>query len=268
MFDIAKRWSMVIAMAAGFTLAGPLRAEDAPKTDTTKTEKPKADAPKPKPPQVKESAVVPKPRDAKWVKRHEGFLQDLKSHNGKVELLFVGDSITDGWRNGGKKVFAENFADKYDTLNIGLSGDRTQHVLWRLENGEMEGIKPKLAMLMIGTNNLSGNTNDEIVAGIDACVKEIQKLSPTTKVLLLGVFPRAHKTDDPAMHIPEKVKAVNEQLARLDDGKDVRYLDLAEKLAPGGKLVPEYYTDNVHLTAKGYEVWADAIDARLKEMMQ
>ena len=267
MFDIAKRWSMVIAMAAGFTLAGPLRAEDAPKTDTTKTEKPKADAPKPKPPQVKESAVVPKPRDAKWVKRHEGFLQDLKSHNGKVELLFVGDSITDGWRNGGRKVFAENFADKYDTLNIGLSGDRTQHVLWRLENGEMEGIKPKLAMLMIGTNNLSGNTNDEIVAGIDACVKEIQKLSPTTKVLLLGVFPRGMKATDPSR---QRIKDINAAISKLDDGgKTVKYLDIGDKfLEPDGTLPKEIMPDALHPNTKGYQIWADAVKDSIAELMK
>ena len=267
MFDIAKRWSMVIAMAAGFTLAGPLRAEDAPKTDTTKTEKPKADAPKPKPPQVKESAVVPKPRDAKWVKRHEGFLQDLKSHNGKVELLFVGDSITDGWRGGGKKVFAENFAEKYDTLNIGLSGDRTQHVLWRLENGEMEGIKPKLAMLMIGTNNLSGNTNDEIVAGIDACVKEIQKLSPTTKVLLLGVFPRGMKATDPSR---QRIKDINSAISKLDDGgKTVKYLDIGDKfLEPDGTLPKEIMPDALHPNTKGYQIWADAVKDSIAELMK
>jgi len=220
-----------------------------------------------KPGKEDEAASTPaaKKDTGNFLKRHEVFVARAKQ--GNVKVLFLGDSITAGWAGAGKEVWAQRY-EKLPAANFGIGGDRTQHVLWRVTNGELEGISPKVVVLMLGTNNIKSDSAAAIARADEKLVRTIQQKLPGTKVLLLGVFPRAHKTDDPAMHIPEKVKAVNEQLARLDDGKDVRYLDLAEKLAPGGKLVPEYYTDNVHLTAKGYEVWAEAIDARLKEMMQ
>src|SRR5439155_6273181 len=123
---------------------------------------------------------------------------------GGVEVLFLGDSITDAWGGEGhgrgatgSKIFEEEFVP-LKAANFGIGGDRTQHVLWRLQNGELEGIQPKVVMLMIGTNNsntnaktkIEDNTAEEIAAGVTAIVKEIHKRSPRTKVLLLGVFPR------------------------------------------------------------------------------
>ncbi len=217
-------------------------------------------------PRPKESAVEPKPRDARWMTRHEGFLKEVKELAGKVDLLFVGDSITDGWRGGGKTVWAENFAP-LKAFNIGIGGDRTQHVIWRLQNGEVEGISPKLAVLMIGTNNLGGNSNEEIVAGITACVKEIQKRLPKTKVLLLGIFPRAAAADNPAR---ARIKAINAEIAKLDDGgKTVKYLDIGAKfLDKDGAIPKEIMPDALHPNAKGYQIWADAIKDTVAEMMK
>ncbi|MFI5378296.1 MAG: platelet-activating factor acetylhydrolase IB subunit [Tepidisphaerales bacterium] len=216
--------------------------------------------------QPKESAVEPKPRDAGWVKRHEGFVKEVKDLAGKVDLLFVGDSITDGWRGGGKAVWKENYAP-LNAFNIGIGGDRTQHVIWRLQNGEVEGISPKLAVMMIGTNNLGGNTNDEIVAGITGCVKELQTRLPKTKVLLLGVFPRGMAADNPAR---ARIKAINADIAKLDDGgKTVKYLDIGEKfLDKDGVLTKEIMPDALHPNAKGYQIWADAIKDTVAEMMK
>ena len=211
------------------------------------------------------STPAVKKDNGNFLKRHEAFVARAKE--GNVKVLFLGDSITAGWAGAGKEVWAQRY-EKLPAANFGIGGDRTQHVLWRITHGELEGIHPQVVVLMLGTNNIKSDSAAAIAKADEKLVSTIRQKLPGTKILLLGIFPRAHKTDDPAMHIPEKVKAVNDQLARLDDGKDVRYLDLADKLAPGGTLVPEYYTDNVHLTAKGYEVWADAIDARLKEMMQ
>jgi lysophospholipase L1-like esterase len=211
------------------------------------------------------STPAVKKDNGNFLKRHEAFV--ARARQGNVKVLFLGDSITAGWAGAGKDVWAKRY-EKLPAANFGIGGDRTQHVLWRVTNGELEGISPRVVVLMLGTNNIKSDSAAAIARADEKLVQTIRQKLPGTKVLLLGVFPRAHRTDDPAMHIPEKVKAVNDQLARLDDGRDVRYLDLAEKLAPDGKLVAEYYTDNVHLTAKGYEVWADAIDARLKEMMQ
>jgi lysophospholipase L1-like esterase len=262
MLENTKRWLMVIATAATFAVSAPLRADDA-----------KPDAPKPptapvapKPPAPKESATEPKPRPGNWMQRHENYLKEVKEKAGNVDLLFVGDSITDGWHGGGKKAWAETW-EPMKAFNIGIGGDRTQHVIWRLQNGEVAGIKPKLAVLMIGTNNLSGNTNEEIVAGITGCVKEIQKQLPSTKVLLLAVFPRGEKPENPAR---ARIKAINEQIAKLDDGgKTVKYLDIGEKfLDDKGNIPPEIMKDFLHPTAKGYDIWVNATKDTVTEMLK
>jgi lysophospholipase L1-like esterase len=262
MLENTKRWLMVIATAATFAVSAPLRADDAkpsaPKAPTAPVA-PKAPAPK-------ESATEPKPRPGNWMQRHENYLKEVKEKAGNVDLLFVGDSITDGWHGGGKKAWTENW-EPLKAFNIGIGGDRTQHVIWRLQHGEVEGIKPKLAVLMIGTNNLGGNTNEEIVAGITACVKEIQKQLPSTKVLLLGVFPRGEKADNPAR---ARIKAINEQIAKLDDGgKTVKYLDIGDKfLDDKGNIAPEIMKDFLHPTAKGYDIWVNATKDTVTEMLK
>jgi beta-glucosidase len=211
------------------------------------------------------STPAPKKDSGAFLKRHEAFVARAKE--GNVKVLFLGDSITAGWANAGKDVWAKRY-EKLPAANFGIGGDRTQHVLWRITHGELEGINPKVVVLMLGTNNIKSDSPRAIARADAKIIQTIHQKLPDTKVLLLGVFPRAHKTDAPDMQIPAKVKAVNAELARLDDGKTVRYLDLAETLAPNGTLVPDYYTDNVHLTTKGYEARADAIDARLKEMLE
>jgi lysophospholipase L1-like esterase len=268
MIETLTRRLIAAAAAAVMFVAVPAVSfgQDAPKTtDAPKTDKPKAPAKAPAP---KESAVEPKPRDANWMKRHEGYLKEVKEKAGNVDLLFVGDSITDGWHKAGKKAWDEAW-EPMKAFNIGIGGDRTQHVIWRLQQGEVAGIKPKLAVLMIGTNNLSGNTNDEIVAGITGCVKEIQKQLPDTKVLLLGVFPRGREVSDP---LRARIKAINEQIAKLDDGgKTVKYLDIGEKfLDKDGKIPEDVMPDKpaLHPNAKGYQIWVDATKDVVAQMMK
>ncbi len=223
------------------------------------------------------AAVKPVPRDGNWMKRHEGFVEIAKK--GDVDVLFIGDSITDAWRNtserdgrkiGGKNVWDKHFAS-LKAANFGIGGDRTQHVLWRLQNGELEGIKPKVVVLMIGTNNSNGNdhTGAEIADGITAIVKEIQKRSPTSKVLLLGVFPRGK---DPSVGGTkaqrEKLAEVNKTIAMLDDGKGVKYLDIGAKFLDKDRTISQdIMYDALHLTEKGYETWAENIIGPLKEML-
>ena len=201
-----------------------------------------------------------------FLKRHEGFLKDLKAKNGKVGVLFVGDSITDGWRGKGKQTFQDTYGGM-DPLNIGIGGDRTQHVLWRLEHGEVEGISPRVAVLMIGTNNLGSNTNEEIAAGVTKIVRTLREKLPRTKVLLLAIFPRGARPDDPNR---ARIRAINEQLAKLDDGgKTVKYLDIGPKfLADDGTLPKEIMPDALHPNEKGYEIWAEAMGPTLEEMMK
>lgn len=219
----------------------------------------------------KEAATVkPVPRDEKWVKRHEGFVEIAKK--GNVDVLFLGDSITDAWggeghpaKANGASLFTSEFVP-LKAANFGIGGDRTEHVLWRLQNGELDGISPKVVMLMIGTNNSNANYAEEIAAGITAIVKEIQKRSPKTKVLLLGIFPRGEK---PSL-VRDKLKYVNTIVNKLDDGgKTVKYLDIGDKfMQPDGTISKEVMYDFLHLTAKGYQIWADAVKGPIQEMVK
>lgn len=222
---------------------------------------PAATAQEPKKKAEPESATVPKPREGAWVKRHESFLERAKK--GDVNLLFLGDSITQGWEGGGKATW-ERFYGPRHAANFGIGGDRTQHVLWRLDNGEADGIKPKVAVLMIGTNNSGQNSADEIAEGIEAIVKKLHEKLPETKILLLAVFPRGEKPGPTR----EKLAAVNQRVAKLDDGKTVKYLDIGPKfLNEDGTISKEIMPDFLHLTPKGYRIWADAIEPTLWSML-
>lgn len=220
-------------------------------------------------------AATPSPRlslqpDPNWLKRHESFVEIAKK--GGVEVLFLGDSITDAWRfydeqngRGGKRIFDREFAP-LKAANFGIGGDQTQHVLWRIQNGELDGIQPKVVMLMIGTNNMSSHSAEQIAEGVAAIVKEIHKRSPKTKVLLLGIFPRGEKPGQ----IRDKIKQCNQILAKLDDGgKTVKYLDIGDKfLEPDGTLPKEIMYDYLHLTEKGYQIWADAVKGEIEKLMR
>jgi lysophospholipase L1-like esterase len=212
--------------------------------------------------------ATPVPKDANWVKRHEGFVAEAKK--GECELLFLGDSITDGWRNKPKAIFQAAFG-QYQPLNFGISGDRTQHVLWRIQNGELDGIKPKVAVIMIGTNNIGQKDTPEkpesAVAGVTAIVSHLKSKLPTLKILLLGVFPRDEKPDHPRRAM---VKEINAGIAKLDDGgKSVQFLDIGEKfMQPDGTLTKEIMPDFLHLSEKGYQIWADALKEPLAKLLK
>jgi lysophospholipase L1-like esterase len=214
-------------------------------------------------------AIQPMPRgdtarEKGWHDRHHKFLEIAKK--GEVEVLFLGDSITQGWEGAGKGVWKERF-EPLKTANFGIGGDQTQHVLWRLREGkELHGISPKVVVLMIGTNNTHGNSAEEIAEGITAIVEEIKHELPHGKVLLLGIFPRGEK---PSNTYRAKIKDVNERIAKLDDAKTVRYLDIGEKfLQSDGTLSKDIMPDFLHLTPKGYQIWADAIQPTLTEMLK
>lgn len=220
------------------------------------------------------TAIKPEPRDANWVKRHEGFVAIAKQ--GNVDVLFVGDSITDAWRReerGGKKVWDAHFAP-LKAANFGISGDRTQHVLWRLQNGELDGIKPKAVVMMIGTNNTGferdgttpRNTPAETAAGVAALVQHLRAKQPQAKILLLAVFPRAEKPDHPQR---KQVNEINALIRKLHDGKNVHFLDIGGKfLAADGTLPKEIMPDFLHPQEKGYEIWANAIKEPLAKLLK
>jgi lysophospholipase L1-like esterase len=157
-------------------------------------------------------------------------------------------------------------------VNCGIGGDRTQHVIWRVENGNLEGLAkpkegapPRLVVLMIGTNNTGSDTAEQIAAGIEGVVKAVQKKLPETPVLLLGVFPRGEKVDDP---LRSKIADINSRISLLDDGKKVVYLDIGGKLVgEGGAISKEIMPDFLHLSPKGYEIWAEAMEPTVKRML-
>ena len=198
-----------------------------------------------------------------FAKAHEKFVSIAKE--GKAQLVFLGDSITAGW-NGNKAIWDAAFG-QYEPANFGIGGDRTQHVLWRITNGELDGIKPKACVLMIGTNNAGADSAEGIAKGITKIVQTIREKQPQAKILLLAVFPRGATPDNnPAR---AKLTEVNQTISKLDDGKQVFYLDIGSKFTqPDGSLTKEIMPDFLHLSPAGYQIWADAIKDKLAELMK
>ena len=209
------------------------------------------------------SATNPVPRQGGWwMKRHEAFNKRVSA--GKVDLILIGDSITQAWEGKGKKVWAKHYG-KRNAVNLGISGDRTQHVIWRLENGNVKNISPKAAVVMIGTNNSGSNTSEEIAEGVAAITKQLRTKLPKTKVLLLGIFPRGTNKEDKRRQVNEKANAIFKKLA---DDKYVHYLDIGQKfLEKDGTLTKEIMPDLLHLSEKGYAIWAESIEGRLLELI-
>ena len=194
--------------------------------------------------------------------RHAGFLEDIKKMHGTINLVFVGDSITDGWRWGGQSVWDKFFA-VHKALNLGISADRTEHVLWRLQHGELDGYEARLFVIMIGTNN--GDPAPDVAEGIKAIISEIRNKQPQANILLLGIFPRGEKPDAGR----DKNANVNKLIAKFDDGRAVRFLDIGDKfLEPDKTMSKAIMDDFLHPTAKGYEIWAHAIDDTVKELLK
>jgi len=254
-----RRWLVQLTLGALFLFL--VAATDGPAARAqTKTE------PKPETKAPPEKTTEPAPRQGNWMKLHEAYLD--RARQGNIDLLFLGDSITYGWgtseRKGNGQAAWQRFYAPRNAANFGIGGDRTQHVLWRIENGEVDGIKPRVAVLMIGTNNAGANTADEIADGIKAIVRRLQEKLPETKVLLLGVFPRGPKPNPGR----DKLNEVNEKIASLGDGKRVVYLDFGKQfLNDDGTISKEVMPDFLHLSPKGYRIWADAIEPTLWKML-
>ena len=215
----------------------------------------------------KPRACTPEQKDPQ---RHKQFLKDKEEalKKGPVQLVFVGDSITDAWRGGPQnKLFVERWG-KHNPYNIGISGDETQHVLWRIENGELDGLQPKLVVMMIGTNNIgnSGQSPEDTAAGVKCLVEAIRRKLPQSKILLLGVFPRGQSPSDPHR---ARIRTINETISLLDDGQWVHYLDLGSKfLDAQGNLPADVMPDALHPNEQGYRIWADAMGPVIEHLMK
>ena len=213
--------------------------------------------------QKQHSAVSSAHRHSWWTLRNDAVNERVKE--GDVDLLLIGDSITHGWENAGKKVWDQYYAPR-NAVNMGFGGDRTQHVLWRLDHGHLEGISPKLAVLMIGTNNSNGNDNtaEEIADGIIAICKRIRTKCPKTKILILAIFPRGPEPSDQR----EKNAKASLLASKIADRKMIHYLDINDKfLTKDGFLSKKIMPDYLHPNEAGYKIWAEAIEPKVAELM-
>lgn len=212
------------------------------------------------------SAIIPIPRaDDRSRARTDVVLQRAKENPGACDIAFIGDSITQGWEGNGKNVWQKYYGTR-KCLNFGVGGDRTQHVLWRFENGQLDGLKPKVAVLMIGTNNSNkdDNTEGDILEGVQLIVKQLRTRLPDTKVVVLGIFPRA-QTFSPQRG---KILQVNQALAKLADGQAIYYVDFGSQLIEAdGSISKTIMPDYLHLSEAGYEIWAQALEPKLKELL-
>ena len=211
------------------------------------------------------TAVIPVPRTDWAVPRQNLVLERAGKNPGDYDIEFIGDSITEGWEGAGRNVWQE-FYGKRKVINMGVGGDRTQHVLWRFEQGQLDGINAKVAVVMIGTNNSNDrdNTEAEILEGVTAIVQQIRVRQPETKIILLGIFPRG-RTFSPQRG---KILQVNQALARLDDGKNVFYIDLGSRfIENNGSISESMMHDYLHPGESGYKIWADGIETKLKELL-
>ncbi|MFC0170397.1 GDSL-type esterase/lipase family protein [Pseudoduganella danionis] len=205
----------------------------------------------------------------RWMQRHEQKLalkQQMLAAGTAPELVFIGDSITEGWENDGKAVWQQYYA-AYHALNLGYGGDHTENVLWRLQHGEVDGLQPKVAVLMIGTNN-TGDRQDQpevTAAGVARILQELRQRLPQTRVLLLAIFPREAGADAVLRRINEQI---NVRLAALADGDKVVFANLnSAMLDADGRLSTSVMPDLLHPQQRGYTIWAEAMQPVLTRML-
>ncbi|MGE9267147.1 MAG: GDSL-type esterase/lipase family protein [Verrucomicrobiales bacterium] len=212
------------------------------------------------------SAVVPADRNNEdWWKNRHAAKAKLAAEK-QYELIFIGDSITHGFEGAGKAMWAKYYEPR-KALNLGFSGDRTEHVLWRLDHEELKNQEDaKLVIMMIGTNNTGHKKQDpaETAAGVKAILGKLETLTPKAKVLLLGIFPRSAKANDEMRLINT---AINGKIAEFADGERVHFLDISDQfLTKDGTLTKEVMPDLLHPKEKGYQIWAEAIEPKIKEL--
>lgn len=208
------------------------------------------------------TALIPKPGGSDtWWRRHNAM--NSKARTGDVGLVYIGDSIVNSWQWDGEPVW-KHYYEPRKGMVCGITGDRTEQVLWRLQHGNIDGITPKLAIVMIGQNNGPSNTGEEIGAGIAAIVQLLREKLPSTKILLLAIFPRGEKVT------PERevLATANGIAAKLADGKQIFYRDINHLfLAPDGGVRASLMPDYEHPNEEGHRAWAAAIEPLVAQLM-
>ncbi len=246
---------ILCALAALSSAVPAARAQDAP--DMTAGPAPKG---KPWEPAWGFWEKVPKA----WQQTHQGMLK--KRDKGGINVVFLGDSITAGWGNAGKDVWAAEF-EPLGAANFGIGGDTTRQILWRLNEGELDGLTPEVVVLMIGVNNIFQNngTDEEIAKGVEEVTRKIAGKCPQAKILLLNILPLKAENYD------KRVKTVNPLITKLDaDSPKLRVLDITATFrGEDGKIRPDLYVpDGTHLSAQGYEAFGKSIREPLAELLK
>ena len=200
------------------------------------------------------------PRD---LDRHQSLVETARA--GNIDVLFVGDSITDFWTREGRAVWNEYFAP-LNAANFGVAGDTVQGALWRMRNGELGGFQARLIILLLGTNNINRNRDADIVAGNRLLVEEFRREQPQARVLVLGLFPRGADSSNPYRR---SIANINQGLAELADDEWVFYRDIGfQFLSPDGTLSEDVMPDALHPSAEGYRIWAEAMMPTVRELLQ
>ncbi|HEY4329838.1 MAG TPA: GDSL-type esterase/lipase family protein [Phycisphaerae bacterium] len=215
-------------------------------------------------------------QDADWLKRHHSFA--ARARQGNVDLLLIGDSLTDLWLSNYQSHYQQIFG-RWKNANFAISGDRTEHLLWRLRNGTLEGITPKVVQLLIGTNNLpsiqgvySAKEPEEVAAGISAILQTLRWAFPAARILLLAIPPREDRLNAMPPALPEdlnpKIRVLNGLVEKMADGAHIRFASFHDDyLDRAGKIMPGMLHDRLHPDMKGYEVWAAAVRPILTEWL-
>ncbi|WP_340679525.1 GDSL-type esterase/lipase family protein [Paraglaciecola sp.] len=201
-----------------------------------------------------------------WQTRHNEKLEEAK--NSDVDILLLGDSITHGWENPGRDEIWRQYYPKLSGINLGFSGDRTEHVLWRLQHGAVDNLNAKLTILMIGTNNTGQRMDpaEHTAQGIKMIIDELQNRMPQTKILLLAIFPRENSRYNV---MRKKNNSINQIIASYADEKNIFYLDINHYfLHDDDNLSAELMPDLLHPNDQGYQIWAQAMQAKIIELIR
>lgn len=241
------KFSNALTLAFGLLLSLIASASDSDRSESTTPQ-----------PRVKEYEWMTIER---WQKLHE---EDVAiAEKDEVELLFIGDSITEGWP---QNLWDEYFG-VYKAANFAIGGDKTENLLWRLDNGAVGQLDPKVVSLLIGVNNfgLADHSPEEVIAGVEAVVGKLKQKFPNAKILLHGIFPHKESAQHDAR---DQVREVNRAIAKLAEEPRVYFLDIGTQLLEAnGDISPEIMPDYLHLSEQGYRIWAESLDSYLKEWL-
>ncbi|ODM92803.1 Platelet-activating factor acetylhydrolase IB subunit gamma [Orchesella cincta] len=206
-----------------------------------------------------------------WLDRHQQILDSTANLGNQIKIVFIGSSLVEYWANEGRPVWEANYAP-LGAINYGIGGDRTEHLLWRIANGELDGLTLKVVVLYIGSNNVPVNTVDDIVRGVNTVVDKIHEKLPNTNILLVGTFPRADQSD--VSGTLRKIRDIDQKLEALVGGDTQRkghFFDLFWFLAPSSldRIYEHLYVgDKLHLNTEGYQVWQREMNSIFNSLNQ